>query len=530
MEQPIQSATELAGGVEAKKTIPQKRRSARSLGVLAFKGGLAISSGLLSGNLLATAWPTEVPFGPGTAQATLSFDGQSTLDGGVSAARKKLPDQYGVGPLKLGATLRLNEIPALPEEREDPNELFGSQDERRAREYAELYRSVDNDSDDIAKQLSEHVLMLSGLSLVVLAGSYTAIGTKNRRVLLDHMKQKPLAPMLVAGALAASAFHLPSETRRDWQSVSTEYDGTALEGVEISGAPAQEVINRYGERILRYIRETDEFYNRALENSAEKLERRLLLGQRVEDYDSEIVLFFTDNHCNMGMPGIIAATGVAAKADYALDGGDSAFTGSKYEKRCVHAETDAMGDAKIPIGWVGGNHDSNDTSEEFKERGAVVMNGRVTELTSGLLVVGDSDPRSSQFMQGIQNRTEKTLADLGNEIADTACEDGRRPILLIHDAKAANKAIEEGCSDLALTGHTHTKKITELVREDGTTGIVITGGSSGGAEEDQLTYGPLVAPAEYMLIAVKDGSLVSRQEFTLGTDGKLTVGAIIDEG
>lgn len=528
MEQPILTEAEKSGGIEANEG---KRRGSltRRLGIIAFKGGLAVSSGLMSGNLLATVWSTEVPFGPGTAQATLSFDGQTTLDGGVSAARKELPEQFGVGPLKLGATLRLNEIPTLPDEQDDGNELFGSQDERRAQEYAELYRSVDNDAEDIARKLSEHVLMLSGLSAVVIAGSYTAIGSKNRRLILQQTKEKPLAPLIAVGALLYAAGQLPSAPVRDWQAVSTEYDGTALEGLEISGAPAQEIINRYGERILRYIRETDEFYEEALQNSERALNLRLLLGQRVKDNDSKVIIFFTDNHCNMGMPKIIANTGRLAAADYAFDPGDSSFTGSKYETRCVKAETQAFNNADIPLVWVGGNHDSADIGNAFERRGALVLDGSVEELASGLFVVGDADPRSSQFMQGIQSRGNKTIASLADDVAEIACDPEATPVVLIHDAKAAKRAIEEDCADLALVGHTHNKKIEEVVRTDGTSGFIITGGSSGGAKENQLTYGPLSAPAEFMLVAIKDGALVSRQEFALGTDGTLDIGPIIDQ-
>lgn len=536
MERPIQTEADQSGGVEAKEN-KNPRSLARRLGVVAFKSGLAVSSGLMSGNLLATVWPTEVQFGPGTAQATLSADGQSTIDAGVSAARKELPDQYGIGPLRLGVNLRLNEIPTLPEdavepsdseENVQPSDIFSSEDEVRVRRYSELYRSLEADAAQIPEELSEHVGKLSLASMMLIVGAYTAVGSKNRKRILQRVTSKPHTLILPLAALSLAVPNLPYAPSRQWEKVSSAYNDTPLEGAEFSGAPAQELINRYGERILRYIRETDKFYADALKRAEDTLAKKTLLGQRFKDEDRQIVLFYTDNHCNVGTPQILALTAREADADVAIDGGDTSFTGSDYEGRCVDALTDAFMGADVEGVHVAGNHDSPFISRKFVRAGFTTLRGEIVDFNDDLLLLGDDDPRSSQFGQGLRNRSSLTISELGVQLAEKACENGRQPLLVIHDPKAAVETVERGCSDLALTGHTHKRKIVDYVREDGTIGYIVTGGSSGGATEQQLTYGPLNAPSEFMLIAIENGQLVSYQDFKLKTDGSLEISRITD--
>ncbi|MCA9309170.1 metallophosphatase family protein [Candidatus Saccharibacteria bacterium] len=504
--------------------------------MFACKATIFASLGLASGVALSTVWPTEVPFGPGEARATITLDGNTSLDAGAVGLRKQIEDTPEIGPLKLGVTLKPGEIPTLPgakpsqtqaqggrRQSADLETVFSSEDERRIQQYGELYRSVSTQSDDIKHALGRHLLMLSIGSSLFFATPYVF-----RHEIVASIKSKPVRLLVPTAALAFASLALPTASERNWEPVSDTYAGTPLEGVEVSGAPAEELVNRYGERIISFVKDTDAFYSESETAAREATVGRTLLGQRPEDERYTTVLFFTDNHCNVGMPSILAMIADKASADLVLDGGDTVFSGSSYEDYCVQRQQDAFRRYGLKVVQSPGNHDSPHIADELQRRGAIVLDGNVVQVTD-LTMLGDADPRSSEFASGLQQRGDESLSDVGAHLTETACVSGENIVLLVHDKRAARQAVESGCVDLALTGHTHKRNLETVARPDGSEGFIITGGSSGGAEENSMTYGPLQANSQFMLLSIDNGLLRSMQDFTLTTNGDLVVGQINDQ-
>lgn len=525
------------------------RRLARSGGRLATKLAVFGSLGLFGGAMLATVVPTEVPFGPGTARATLTLDGMATVDAGVIGSLQKDVDTPGVGPVQLGANIRVNELPIQdanpsthPIDQLSANQIFGSIDTIDINRYAEYSRATSSQATDIAEELRLHVLSLSFFVGTTALALYEFPGKKGRRLLKEQLsKPAVIAPVLLAlyaGTLAVPHIDVPNSISHNWQPTGPEYDGTALDNVRISGDAANQFVNNFGSRILAYINRTDRFYDLVLENAQISAPESVLLGQRPEDAINQTMLFFTDNHCNTGTPRTLAYIASLAGADVAVDGGDSVFSGSGYERYCVAEEMRPFNELDISVVAVAGNHDSPTTSDYMEDLGAHVLDGSV-QTVGGIRFLGAPDPYESPFGQGRQLRGEQTMEDLSLELAQTACSTDGREVLVVHQLAAAEATLnpnegffESRCSRLSLSGHTHEREIRcyDYGNADYAAPYCsIVGGTSGGAREHTPTYGPLNREAQFMLISVNNQSeLEAIQDFSINELGNITIGPIED--
>lgn len=522
--------------VGTQKEPTPERHIGRRLGSFACKVVAFGSLGIASGAALSTVLPTEVPFGPGTAKATISIDGKQTLDMGPIAIRKEFENTPQIGPLKLGVTFKPGEIPTLPEvtpgqaqnhpagrQEVEIASVFNKDDEERIQQYGELYRSVSRQSNDIQHALGWHLLQLSLVSSLLLATPYIF-----RKEIIAAAKSKPIGLLVPTAALVVTSLIVPTKSSRSWRPVSSAYQGTPLEGVEVSGAPAEEVINRYGDRVMRYVRQTDEFYQDALQSTDDQLDYVTLLGQRSQDTEGTTILFFTDNHCNTGIPKLLAMVADKAGAKLVVDGGDTVFGGTGTEQYCVEQEMKAFNKRRVSVIQVPGNHGGPATSRYMRRNHAKVLLGKPITV-HGLTFIGDADPRQSVIGKQIEYRGSERLSDLGTRLADLACQQDPGAIVVVHDKRAANEALQRGCTNLTLSGHTHNEEVVGGVRDDGTKTFRITGGSSGGADENHLTYGPLARPGEFMLLSVNQkGELLARQDLEITTGGTFVAGEIID--
>ncbi|MBP9738243.1 metallophosphoesterase family protein [Candidatus Saccharibacteria bacterium] len=510
------------------------KRIVRGVGRLTTRAAVFGALGITGGIALSTIVPTEVPLGPGSGRATVTLDGKATVDAGLIGSARKNVDGPSFGPIDLGIKVRANEISALsrPEDAAPLTELtvdsvFEDINDTNISQYGELYRTASTESDDVTEALRTNTLKLSFLVGSVCLALYSIPGKKGRREIYNSVTSRKSLLLLVPLVTGATFASVPAYSHQDWNRVSTEYDGTPLEGVEISGAAAMELVNNYGQRIMRYIRETDEFYDSAKETAETEMESRVLLGQRPEDAENTVFLFFTDNHGNTGTPKIMANVADIAGAKFAVDTGDTVPSGTGYEEHFIRQQMRAFNNRDIELIQVPGNHDSPITSGFLRKRGAKILSGTAVNV-SGVTFLGDADPRSSQFGQGLQQRGGKTISELGTELADKSCETKEPTILLVHDKRAADEALMRGCVDLSLSGHTHKPEIVSTLRPDDTLTNRITGGSSGGAQEYTLTYGPLQQDSTFMLVSVKDGQLKGRQYFTITADGEFIISPIID--
>src|SRR5690606_2448034 len=114
--------------------------------------------------------------------------------------------------------------------------------------------------------------------------------------------------------------------------------------------------------------------------------------------------------------------------------------------------------------FVTGNHDSGAFVPTYlNERDWTELTGEVVEGPGGGTLLGIPDPRSSG-LGNWRDEGDLTFAEATDLVAETACEaEERVNTILVHDANLANKALEQGCVDLAVGGHIHVQAGPTLV-------------------------------------------------------------------
>ena len=118
---------------------------------------------------------------------------------------------------------------------------------------------------------------------------------------------------------------------------------------------------------------------------------------------------------------------------------------------------------------------------------------------------------------------------MGDRLADGACaaaEDGERiSTMLVHDANLGREALDRGCVDLVVGGHTHVQNGPDAVGgEDGATGYTWTNGTTGGAAYAFALGSKPRRDAEVSLVTYADGRPVGLQWVRLRTNGTWQVG------
>lgn len=263
-----------------------------------------------------------------------------------------------------------------------------------------------------------------------------------------------------------------------------------------------------------------EFYSSAAEEAAD-LELR-------EPEDGETVaLLVSDRHDNIGMDRVARAIGERAGASVLLDAGDDTSTGSPWEAFSLDSVAAAFDD------WdrfgVAGNHDHGTfVSTYLAEQGWTMLAGEPVDAPWGGRLLGVDDPRSS----GLGNwRDESGLSfdEVGERLADAACaaaeDDERVSTVLVHDADLGQEALDRGCVDLVLGGHTHVQSGPEAVTgERGATGYTWTNGTTGGAAYAIALGSKPRRDADVSLVTYADGRPVGLQWVRLRTDGSWRVG------
>jgi hypothetical protein len=320
-------------------------------------------------------------------------------------------------------------------------------------------------------------------------------------------------------ALIAAVAAVPSSshvTTREPPIVPTPLlDGTPLAGAEVGGPllPAFDAAESY---IRRYFADTDTYY----EQVRRQLVARLDAGEVSLPSAPGVtqVGFVTDRHCNTGMDRVIVALLQRLGVRTLVSAGDDAFSGTfGFESACTAGLASATRRAHITDVFVGGNHDSPLTLTDEARQGIKVLDGKPV-TANGLTFVGLPDPRTSRYGEGLRPAgaavQSQLVAGQGASAGSAACTNDGPAIVVLHDPRAGEKALQSGCSNavLALDGHTHRQSgPTPLTLADGSTGYLLTGASAGGAPPDRtiehgfaskLTVGPLNHDATINIVSV----------------------------
>lgn len=231
-------------------------------------------------------------------------------------------------------------------------------------------------------------------------------------------------------------------------------------------------------------------------------------------------LVVSDLHCNVGMADVVARAAELSGAAAVLDAGDTVMSGTSVESFCVNAFAGAVG-GRVPWVVAPGNHDSTETAEQERAAGFTVLDGTPVEV-DGVRILGGTDPTLTTIGEGTRPQREETVLQLGDRLADTACEDGDVDLLLVHNPRAGEAATSRGCVPLQVSGHWHRRVGPEPAGQ----GVRYVSTSTGGGAEGGRTMGPLQTRAEMTVLRVDSatGRPLDYRIISLAPDATVALG------
>lgn len=465
----------------------------------------------------------------------LFLTGERTVDV-ASHEATVTPDLSGHVVVRTGAL--------LPDARADAGSpigleiVLGKTDAATVEELTQRYAAIGSNPQPQVANVQRAVTALAvdsvlrGLALAALPLLVAALlGRRRRRELLRRAWSREGVAAFAVVLVVTSVLVTPwrwgdrQETEEEWIPLAS-FLGPSVDlpeearRVEILNSGVTTQTRRLVESGVSTYRKGVEFYEDAAE-AAGRLDLR-------EPQDGETVaLLLSDRHDNIGMDPVARAVADAGGATAVLDAGDDTSTGEPWEAFSLDSLNEAFDDLDR---WaVAGNHDHGDfVRSRLEEHGWTYFDGEVVDGPGDSRLLGIDDPRSSGFGDW-RDETGISFTDVADLLADEACaahEDGERVgTLLVHDANLGDAALERGCVDLVVGGHTHVQDgPTPVEGDNGETGYTFTVGTAGGAAYAVAVGGKLRRPAGLALITYDDGRPVGVQGLTLQTTGRWDVG------
>lgn len=202
------------------------------------------------------------------------------------------------------------------------------------------------------------------------------------------------------------------------------------------------------------------------------------------------VVLVSDLHCNVGMAQVLGRLVDLSRADVVVDAGDTTVSGTSVEESCVQAFAAQIPD-DVPLVAIAGNHDSRTTSAAYAQAGAIMLDNEVVTV-AGIRFYGEPDPFQSHL--GATTRT-MTVAAAQASTGVNACA-APADVMVIHNPRLAQTALETPCAPADLSGHLHTRHDPQQIGRS----IRYISGSSAGAAAGSPTIGPLANPAELTVL------------------------------
>ncbi len=469
--------------------------------------------------------------------SALFLSSERTLD--VASHRATIrPDLSGMVVVRTG--------PVLPDLRADSGSdlgveiVLGKTDASSVQGLTQRYAAIASHPEpqidkvrDAVRGLAVDAAIRGGALGAVPLLVWGAVGPRRRADLLRGARSPTglvvgVVVVLVGVGIAQPWHRDPPANEEDWQSLA-EFLGPEIDlpeeavGIEVlGGAPARQT-RRLVESAVSTYQISRTFYDDLTETA-----RSLAFRDPADDETVAIVV--SDRHDNTGMDPVARAIADAAGATAVLDAGDDTSTGESWEAFSLDSLAQAFDDYDR---WaVAGNHDNGTFVRDYLEDlGWTYFDGEVVPGPRGSRLLGVDDPRSS----GLGNWRDETglsFEDVGARLADAACaadKDGDRVgTLLVHDANLGDEALERGCVDLVVGGHTHVQDgPASVVAENGETGYTYTVGTTGGAAYAIALGSKLRRPAGVALITYRDGRPVGIQSVTVQTTGRFDVGPYV---
>lgn len=301
----------------------------------------------------------------------------------------------------------------------------------------------------------------------------------------DRRYFRRLSPFLPAFGGAAVAAYIgviqPSGSLagEDWRRPPSTIEGFDTAGIEVSGQGLNYAVDK--------IETSEQFFDVGANNMETTLAD---VAAEAAARNQDILMYATDLHFRSGMARIIARALSVTEAKALLDGGDFVLSGDDWEDAGIYIYDRLIPDTVEEKAGVLGGHDSEETGRALENAGWTVADGEVFEI-AGLTVIGYPDPiRTMTGRPQSLRDPEETVEEFEARINREICAHDERPdILLLHDLRHAQQAIDEGCVENALGGHMHTQ-IGPFMNEHGT--MSYTASNSGGSIKDTPSLlGPL---------------------------------------
>ena len=450
------------------------------------------------------------------AVVTPTFDGYVSVQTGPL-----LPDVRRATGGPLGVSLLLGKT-----ESDSVEELFA----RYAFIASEPESQIAKVADAVRDMAISAALRGAGLGVVPLA-TWWLLGPHRRGQLFRGVRtRKGVAGgvlLLAVPLLLWQPWSSDEDTQKaqgEWEPLETFMAGFPVPeeaaGIEIRNSPTTVQTQRLIQSAVDTYQKSKDFYEQAVAD-AEELE----LHEPADD--ETVALVVSDRHDNIGMDRVARAIGDDGGATLVLDAGDDTSTGQPWEAFSLDSLDRAFDD--IDRFAVAGNHDNGPfVASYLDDLGWTMLDGSPVEAPWGGLLLGVDDPRSS----GLGNWRDETglsFTEVGERLADAACEGDRISTLLVHDANLGGEALARGCVDLVIGGHTHVQDGPDLVDgENGRVGYTVTNGTTGGAAYAIAVGSKPRRDADVTLVTYRDDRPVGTQWVRLRTDGVFVVGSYVE--
>lgn len=483
---------------------------------------------------------TQANFGPHDAHYEITTDAVLTIDVGPLGTVQL---ESGL-PLGLGVRATIEEIP-VGLSNLGPSQTLGALGQD-VEQYLQFFAAPNHTIDLVTKLLVQDAVHRTLLATV---GILAALGLI--AVLLGPSRRKELAyPLarntwgLTAGFVVLCLVVTPLVTHRAsltpvGTATSAVFANTPLQGARITGR-LSDVIDAYGSQLLAVYEENELFYAQATNALEEAFDIRQFLTSQAQELverngaqqtiaapappadpgpspsvglpqelmtspptpepepglepDPVTLLVISDLHCNVGMAPLITVAAQRSGAQIILNAGDTTITGTELERFCVES---FVGAAPKGVDFVqaDGNHDSEATSQQAANAGAIVLGGEVVEVR-GLRILGDSDPNATRIGQGSVSVRGENYESAGQRLSDVACAARDVDLLLVHTPKVGDVPLNEGCVTYQVSGHVHRRGGPEFYGQ----GIRYMNSTTAGAVANKVTIGPLNGTAEMTVL------------------------------
>jgi hypothetical protein len=429
--------------------------------------------------------PAQFRVGPHRAELRLTFTRAAVIDLGPLG---QLSKSSGLGV--FGYEITVKEIPrdrpgAPALSLEDYVRLYTDEAQIRANAERAMLRH------SLRGALAAEILVIAGI-----IGLRALLGPARRRELATLLRERRV-PFVIATSVVIVAFvtvYLVDVAPRATDGrASPILSDTPLAGVSVQGELLRVLVDEYGPTVAGLIRENDAFYDEVAAN----LRRAHRNGVPLTGGpDTETLMVAAGLHCNLGMATVIGRAVDRWDPAQFVTAGDDAIGAAAIDATCINSLAYHLRGTRVIA--AAGDHDSSTALAAMRRHGFTVLEGELRR-SGGLVVLGDTDPRVAVPAAGLVPRRDETVTEMGQRLADVACDSATRVDLVVaNEPGAIRDTARSGCARMVIAG-TETGAVLRTT-SSGRPVAVALAGTSGGAAPNTITVGPLQAPAELLVV------------------------------